>query len=1780
MAIVKNLIPKRQYKKVKTDDFFDPLFNINARESIKDTYGINNIFTPVYGYADLLDNTFAPKEGQWGPLGPAMGILGTFGRTLDKAEDFVLGGMTEGVNAVNQINPLSSTPDVQVQNPFTNIFVNDEDYTGNKLLAAMANNMGRLAGNTAVTESDFNDTTWKPTSLAIEIGTDPGVFGGFLNKTAVNSTAKNVGQLLSNYDDIVTKGAWDVSAPGLRTLVKNHLGNIRQFLGVNTAKRYKDMDLKDLNAARNAMPPEQHVESVVDEMLYDANERWQSALKSAENLSNTFEDIPSVTTQLRNQLDEIENMLFTYGKGDDNLIINIQNLRDKLDDIDKFIADPKQFNDEVFDTAPIVEQVNEALKDKELDKLLESSSDLSSVKAQNDILDALGAEDVGIMNKNTGMVSSKHAPKYSAANIDYRGIADEVTTFIDKEMSDNPGHPVTINPEFADEEYPLTGIYNAIRDGEYYTDEWVSNVAKRKLDSFDTRSLKSHQSAHFVTSILKNTNSETGDNVVKFLREEFKNHDISNKIINNDASLSIIPKEDLDYLKNNYNKLFGNVKKKVSNKDAIDASEAILNKLTVLSKNPKYRGVIPYSDTHLISGRLQRYIDIAKYGYGDWNIKAVVKSYNDSLAFYDDLWNLDNYKKVKENLIKNNASVDLMLDKSIQVPAKDVVFNNPKYKHTVNGVEEMYSIDTGALIDAMRAKMKLGVPALANTDYTLTFKSGRPNKWAMSLRKSNLSLASNPYALKGFDQLNPLEQDYLSYLNSKYNLYNVMFLSKDKRNAILDNIKNVGFDFNLDYKTIDSFLLDLPKKEVSKEASEVIQGASKVDVTTLASEADEAIKIGKARALDAAKKSLEELPDDVFTKYVVNSSDLNQDMFKAKIEKTIEEAGVPEEERRTLFKLLSEEMQVPTKTSKGEFHTLKTQRVKEVLNKASSILDRYGVTPGAVSGDFNKDAYKSLVKDTEMYYAWKDALNGDVTPANSFLDELFSSGGISVGVYNKIANKKKFDEVHRAILHNVTEINKHTSSGQPFVQFISNDLGDGKVILGYHLNYKNMDGVKDFAKFKLDANRLVDINWADVDNAYATSIKSAFDSMPRKFTFDELDEIHKSAQEVSEDFSTKIGYTNFKSDYFMHAMNYNDSAERYLSSKVYTGLNTEDISAMADAIQQYRNVSGGHLYGIRPMSRRLRGSINDWNNLAKDINIFTVNPYEVTKRTFTDGIFNNANFQNHVGMFFNPNFRISSYAENIDDLKRILFAKEGQEYTGNLDNLILAAPKYNEAGRVIGFTQFNKFDDKALQKALNNPETVLLPTHSLAPLDKLLRKDMKMSNKVYAFINKYLTVPIKFGTLTNLGFLTGNIGDAYLKQSVTMAEKYNTSVAYELARTAESVRNVRILNNRFQDTFSKYVDDMRKKMGDSFIDYYAITDSLISTPKARLNFEEWLKLSRTSGKITENNADVANLWLYLNTHETTSVFKGDFQNLGDVAALQQGSKYSPPLNPAEKLTKKVVDNKISRGIMNASGTVETYARSAEILNDLTREYGSKNIYKILGDPDKYAKEFDTLNVKLSEALNAMSASNFDYEYINNILDGFGTMVPFPTFVAKNFGYWLDIMVNKPEVMDTIINMQEVAWRGKDISTDKFQAEAKGRGAIPLSASKDSKFLKGIFKPTPYQSMFGAFDVMQDPVSNLAFRVNPIATPITHHLQDVENDKYRPYSLDPYEKNINRENPNYNVLRATFHRINPYERTMQNWMRLPSKAFVQNNAQISDVLPSVFQPDFSKTSKRK
>jgi hypothetical protein len=351
-------------------------------------------------------------------------------------------------------------------------------------------------------------------------------------------------------------------------------------------------------------------------------------------------------------------------------------------------------------------------------------------------------------------------------------------------------------------------------------------------------------------------------------------------------------------------------------------------------------------------------------------------------------------------------------------------------------------------------------------------------------------------------------------------------------------------------------------------------------------------------------------------------------------------------------------------------------------------------------------------------------------------------------------------------------------------------------------------------------------------------------------------------------------------------------------------------------------------------------------------------------------------------------------------------------------------------------------------------------------------------------------------------------------------------------------------------------------------------------------------LAKVVPSLTPEEVGLSRVWIFMNAVQPTEGITKEL--VGDVGRLN----YSK--NPFDRLlygmyhysnddpsTWGIFNQPLSKGVFGMSEATESLARSSAILNELKHKgIDLTEFAKALGEPDN-----TDFNIKMLNAINTMHNSNFDYNATSPLLETLERAVPFPTFWLKNISYWFDMFINHPQYIDAALDVNEGLWANEDVSKDKFKAEAKARGAIPTSAfyepksgQKLSKFFKGIYKPSPLQSMFGAFSAMNNPLESLSQRTHPLiqgaqatlgkALPFTNLTTDPEDIRYRPYNTNQYQPNIDISEEEFNPLQYTAHKLNPFDRTLNTALRTPGK-LKRGEAQLSDFLPSVFQPDFSK-----
>lgn len=911
------------------------------------------------------------------------------------------------------------------------------------------------------------------------------------------------------------------------------------------------------------------------------------------------------------------------------------------------------------------------------------------------------------------------------------------------------------------------------------------------------------------------------------------------------------------------------------------------------------------------------------------------------------------------------------------------------------------------------------------------------------------------------------------------------------------------------------------------------------------------------------------------------------------------------EQTNDLFDLIHNASAASRRAGSGDKATLRTEHVQRLFDKADILMTRKGITEDDIA----------KYKNAQIF------LSGAAVKKDEFLDTLASSGMFQMAY----TPAQDYSKALRAMENNVNVINNAMKAEVLKVRRMV--LPNGNTVIGVTWNTLRDDIPnlvhKNFKSIQMD--KLQDIVRLAPGDASNKAVQEYLGSS----TYKTIDEFFNEVRQQETEYAKLLGFNYADSRHVKNVRNMSPDVATYLANYVYKDLDTADLDNLADVLMgmdEFKHLRGA--WGSRKFDRRFIGYMQDFE--PKDMPIFDNDAARIVKGTFGEGTFNNSKFQLYVDLFDNDNFKIRSYADSVEDVKKI-FYPDGK--SGNLTNLTLAAPRFNAEGRIIGFTQFDKTTDAGIAKALSNPDTVLLPANVFSPLDRVLRKDAKMSNKLYAFINKHLTLPFKFGVLMNPGFVVGNINDAYLKQATTMAQKYGTSMPEELANVAVAVRDVMTLNNNFDDAYRHWIETMEMQ-GIKLPPSAKISSIASKDPKIRKTLFDYLnnKLHKSgpASPIIENilNSDdeaTIRLWMLLNSNSVSTSFEDGLRDMDFLAEMRSSQKYQPPKGIIDRITTGTgeyqannfrtwglfMNNPLSNKIMDASETVENTFRTASILNDFRhngitmpefKEHFEdiNQLYDIIrhNPRDKEAaeemlreleKEFD---IQFSNANNAMAHANFDYERVNNFTDTVGTFVPFPTFFLRNLGYWLEIMVDNPQYIDRAISLQEGLWNGKDTTQDTFLAEAKGRGAVPMTGQNLSKHFKGIYKPTPLQSMFGAFSLINSPGPDVYNRLHPmlssgIATAaklpgirnIAADKLDSDTVKYRPYSTSRFQKNIRYGDKEFNPIVYAIHRNNPVERDLQAAIRLPDKVSA-GEWQLSDVLPSIFQPDFSKTKKSK
>ena len=879
-----------------------------------------------------------------------------------------------------------------------------------------------------------------------------------------------------------------------------------------------------------------------------------------------------------------------------------------------------------------------------------------------------------------------------------------------------------------------------------------------------------------------------------------------------------------------------------------------------------------------------------------------------------------------------------------------------------------------------------------------------------------------------------------------------------------------------------------------------------------------------------------------------------------------------------------------------KYPTVQLEATRNILNRARALTENA------------KRSGENLTDFVHKYRIHKQAELGSVLRGATFLEDLIAAKGIRV-----VALPQKDPLLPKAqtyFSNCVAEINKQV--GVPFLRLHTSKLINGNIVVGVTLNTDLSATPKELTRLYSNLKKVDTSKFGDFEFVKPGTVK--FPEIRKSPLYEEIDRLFTDLHTVEKNFNRWLGFDYTDAVHVKNVYKVDERAAQQFKNAIYAGI---DLNKVADFSEQlgtqdrFFDTLHGAFYTTR-VDKRILGNVDNFEFGSN--HIFTDDLVEAVQGALTGGAYDNMKFQTFIGYFTDGQFNIHEFVKSPDDLKQILMPGGSKEFA-NLHNLVLASPKYDDAGRVIGFKRYSNLTD--LDAAFKDPHTVLLTESAFAPLDSILKRQKRFSNKAFRWMNQHVTVPYKFGVLMNPGFLLGNMNDAYLKQATAMAQKYGTSLAEECGNVYKSMADVIRLNNAFSDAYDKFVNAcdltevalapternafliMKNKHARRLLKHVVDQDK---------GFENLI----TAANLTTDDVGAIRMWMFLNNMQNSAAFSRNLRDAEDIAAAMNTSPYAAPTNIFDRILKGqgqydprnintwglFLNNPGAVWMMDTSEDIEKLFRSAAVLNDL-RHQGTPledladefaRLTKDNTDPETMKRIY----MGMQEAVDAMANSNFDYESSSDFMDAAAKIMPFPTFYLKNLAFWLQLFVDNPQYIDNAIDVQNSLWQDRDTEEDEFQAEAKGRGAIPVEVPGDgklSKFFKGIYKPTPLNSMFGALNAVNEPFGDALFRLHPaistaavaasrlpkVKEAVTPYMTE-SRVQYRPYSTNPYEKNVKYADPKFNPLKYTAHRFNPMERTLNTALRTPKKVKA-GTAQLSDFLPSIFQPDFSKKSKK-
>lgn len=1920
------------------DDMFDPLFNREVVDYNTALYG-NRIAGTLAGYAQMWDNALT---GEGGILGPGMGVLSTFGRSMDKADDLILGGLTEGVNALGH-NVLRGSNDAPV-NPLRNIMVNDQDYSGTKLLAAMGNAMSRMAGSAKLDESDFSGLAGRLSGSAIDMMTDPGWLGSRLAKG--KGAAAEVGGILDSYDNAMAKVAGNVAFPGMQRLAHVNMERIRRLLAANSPENMMDYSIGE----KSVWEPK------ASQALYDEYEKWY---KIAEANGDATPDETATADMVRmyrpkeNAPAPVADVAdAAVGRQASNIAVP------KYPNVSALYADPTQSD---YISNYIAENIN------------------SAVAKRNEINSSImkWAGDRVQEHPEWGYVflsPKKMAPAaytedwatedwFDAGDESRRGGYDTLDEFADETYSKNrtagyadagsPGVYFTQKSAYVQDAVrdnlqqalmattrrlaAQVGVENvADKNFEQLTKELFPDAYLNKKDAEDpskmaqrlreqvTRMLE-YEDAYLRAESSVRSAYKYGDylgknrpNVLKALRAAdpsvWKDSPFPWKPSSETFSPYMLWARDVNKIMDVYGAEKGNSKdnqllgryfddllsstpgrapteaesKAIAiERDGINAGAEVsraLPHVTVkgLADLRELADTLPPGlEVRIDPKRLPELaVDVPEgelpsdariYLNAKRQIDARTKNYRKALeaelakpAKEQSALKIAQYQKA----IADNSYLELTKaerDALDPTSAAWYLFGKP-YKDKKTGRVKWASATYAGSYTKERTDWRTGTkyigdhisPEKGTGTYKYLYGPATP-EYIAHMKYNKHASVKDPLSVIGVAEsapdgkikafsLNTGDRDVLQYFLGHGRQKSKPFMqefkvSEDFLNAALEDRalnasadelfankpkwfatnawadakgtynkgdKKAAFDQYVKQATKaqkESLAKTLNPPNVSADAAPSSLAKAVAETAALQ---DPAKQTGISEALKHSNTMLDmqcqKVVDAVYSAHY-SGSPIKPD----RLEKWVQSYGTPKE--KTLFAYIDAVKRNSILTKRGQNQYKNNADVMEFGQRADRVFNKFATvdSEGNVAG---------IKKDMAAYLALRDAAEDQVIAGSDFLTYLVNCGGRAVEKCSPSVSDADYAALKAALQSNVAAVNK--AAGGNVLKFVEGKTSDHMRTIGYTFDVDNLDVKKDWNRiFSAFAKPLYldDALFFRKDAGARAKIDALIKANP---DVAELDALLNDVSNKAAYFYKTLGIPMDTSSpsYFHHTMSESPDAALVFDDVLKSvgirgtdanGVDFDNDAKLAQIVNALENSNAPSVrgqFGTKQYKRAYLGDLNAYGpGFSNDIRA-------IVSDTFTKGTFDNVNANTAQALFFNDNFGVNQYFETKENLIDAVRQKnENGVYSGNMANLDLVSPKIDANGKIVGFTHYDKLSDADMDRAWASGNAVLVPNDVVGELDRLLRKNARMSSRAYRFFNKFLTLPFKFGVLANPGFLVGNVQDAWYKQAEAMSEKYGTNVEAELANVGMQYRRTVQLNNKFDDvrqnyeTFLKNASEapkdertasVRSAYGKSMgvIKNGGHLDAAVIMQNPNY-FKEWVTYMNNELPKDSKDLKVAKFYTALNSYQSLAEFENNRLDLEDVLATsdasRRGNAYDRPTSliervmygdaskrdPGKSLLGNIsayglaLNNPYSDAILKTSNQFESLTRTATILNDLEhRGFTQAKIDEILGnDPIAEKAMYQDLHIKIMDATNVMNAANFDYSTVSDLMDKASYVIPFPTFYMKNLAFWLNTLAEHPERLDDIISFQESLWNGVS-QKDEYAKEAKGRGAYPIGVGNEH--LTGIVKQSPVNSMFGAFNALNNPVGDLSYRLNPVTRPITRHLQDPKDVKYRPYSADVYEKNIDATSPQFSDLAYLFHQLNPFERFVNTYLRTPRKV-ATNQAQLSDFAPSMFQPNFNK-----